>query len=123
MTYGFVFGTIEYRKFILDGVEMKCCCYETETEFIYCVEGARGEIYNKLQTDNYWTKTNDDRFIKIYPIDTGWDDAWYLDSSYKEAVINNFARMGQSWKEIGSSVISVNCVLTGLRLILRLMIK
>jgi len=76
---------------------MKCYCYETETEFIYCVEGAEGRLYDNLQTDQYWKKTDDGKFVKIYPMDVGWNDAWYLVPGYKEAVINNFARLGQSW--------------------------
>jgi len=78
---------------------MKCYCYETETEFIYCVENAEGEAYKNLQADQYWTKTDDDKFVKIYPINLGWDDAWYVVPEYKEAVINNFTRLGQSWIE------------------------
>jgi len=78
---------------------MKCYCYETETEFIFCVEDTEGKICEKLQADQYWTKTDDNKFIKIYPMDTGWDDAWYMVPTYKEAVINNFARLGPSWLE------------------------
>lgn len=78
---------------------MKCFCYETETKFIFCVEGAEGKIYENLLADQYWTKTDEDKFIKIYPLDTGWDDAWYMKPEYKEAVIKNFARLGQSWIE------------------------
>ena len=78
---------------------MKCYCYETGTQFIYCVEGAKGKMRRKLQADPYWTKTDGGKFLKIYPMDTGWDDAWYLDPAYKEAVINNFARLGPSWIE------------------------
>lgn len=26
-----------------------------------------------LLADPYWTKTDDDKFIRIYPMDTGWD--------------------------------------------------
>ena len=78
---------------------MKCYCYETETEFIFCVESAEGKIYENLQADRYWTKTDDKKFIKIYPMNTGWNDAWYLELEYKQAVINNFVRLGQSWIE------------------------
>lgn len=76
---------------------MKFYCYETETEFIFCVENAKGKIYENLQADRFWTKADDDKFVKIYPMDTGWDDAWYLIPEYKEAVKNNFTRLGQSW--------------------------
>lgn len=76
---------------------MKFYCYETETKFIFCVENAEGKIYENLQSDNYWAKTDDNRFIKVYPMDTNWDDAWYLNPTYKKAVIDNFAKFGQSW--------------------------
>jgi len=76
---------------------MKCYCYETETQFIYCVENAEGKAYENLLKDPYWTRTDDDKFVKIYPTDMNWDDAWYLVPGYKEAVINNFSRLGQSW--------------------------
>ena len=78
---------------------MKCYCYETEKEFIFCVEDAKDKIYETLQADQFWKKTDDGKFIKVYPLDTEWDDAWYLDSAYKEAVINNFTRMGRVWIE------------------------
>ena len=78
---------------------MKCYCCETDTEFIYCVEDAQGKTYDKLQADPYWTKTDDGKFIKVYHLNTGWDDAWYMAPEYKEAVINNFTRFGQSWIE------------------------
>ena len=78
---------------------MKCYCYETETEFICCAEGAEGKIFDILNADRYWTKIDGEKFIKIYPLDTNWDDAWYLNPEYKKAVKDNFARMGQCWIE------------------------
>jgi hypothetical protein len=78
---------------------MKCHCYETETEFIYCVEGAKGKALKNLRCDRYWTKTSDGKFLKIYPMDTGWDDAWYVNPEYKQAVMDNFARLGSAWLE------------------------
>jgi len=78
---------------------MKCCCYETETEFIYCVEGAQGKFFKILQADPYWTKNDGDKFIKIYRTDLGWDDAWYLVPGYKEKIADNFARFGRAWIE------------------------
>jgi len=75
---------------------MKCYCYETETEFVYCVEGAKGKIRRKLKADPWW-KQSGGKFLKVYPMDTGWDDAWYLDTEYKEAIIDNFARLGAAW--------------------------
>jgi len=76
---------------------MNCYCYETENEFIFCVEDAPGEILVNLESDTYWSKTDDGKFIKTYPTNLGWDDAWYLSPIYKEAVMSNFARLGQEW--------------------------
>lgn len=76
---------------------MRFHCYEAETEFVFCVEGAKGEVYDALQTDPYWTEAGDHRFIKVYSTDTDFDDAWYLDPTYKEAIAQNFARLGESW--------------------------
>ncbi len=79
---------------------MKCYCYENETEFIFCVEDAEGKIYESLQVDQYWTRIDGNRFIKTYPVDDiSWDNEWYMNSEYKKAIINNFARLGQSWIE------------------------
>jgi len=41
---------------------MKCYCCETKTEFIFCIEGAEGIIYENLQSDQYWTKADDHKF-------------------------------------------------------------
>ena len=78
---------------------MKCYCYETETEFIFCVEDAEGAIYENLQSDQFWTKTDDDKFIKVYPIENNDDDEWYNDKAYKELIKKNFAQLGKSWIE------------------------
>ena len=78
---------------------MKCYCYETETEFVYCVENAQGSIRDSLCADRYWSETTDGKFVKKYPLNTGFDDAWYLDAEYKETVKRNFARLGKEWIE------------------------
>ncbi|MCL2168476.1 MAG: hypothetical protein FWB74_00460, partial [Defluviitaleaceae bacterium] len=76
---------------------VKYHCYETDAEFVYCVEGAEGKIYKALEADMYWTKTDDGKFVKIYPTNTGFEDAWYLDASYKQVISDNFSRYGQSF--------------------------
>ncbi len=76
---------------------MKCYCYETKTEFVFCVEETEGKIHEKLQADPYWKKADEDKFIKTYPMDTNWNDAWYLDVDYKNTIISNFTRLGNSW--------------------------
>jgi len=78
---------------------MNCYCYETKTKFIFCVEGASGKIYDLLKAEPYWMQADTCKFIKVYPMDTNWDDAWYLDTAYKETVKRNFTRLGQSWIE------------------------
>ncbi len=76
---------------------MKLYCYETESMFVFCVENPNEEILHNLQSHPYWAKTDDSKFIKVYPMDTGWDDAWYLDLAYKKTISSNFARLGESW--------------------------
>ena len=76
---------------------MNCYCYETETEFIFCVEDAEGKFYEILQSDQYWTKIDDDKFIKVYPMKPSDDDEWYNDKEYKEIIKRNFALLGQAW--------------------------
>jgi hypothetical protein len=72
---------------------MKCYCYETETEFIFCVEDADIIFEDNLQAA--WFKKNDKGFIKSYPKEM--DDG--VDAYDKELVKRNFARLGQSMFE------------------------
>lgn len=80
---------------------MKCYCYETETEFIFCVEDADIKFEDNLQAA-LWKKT-DKKFIKAYPKEM--DDG--VDAKDKELVKRNFARLGQlmfegvfDWKKV-----------------------
>jgi hypothetical protein len=43
---------------------MKCYCYETETEFVFCVEDADAKLEDNLKAA--WFKKTDKGFIKIY---------------------------------------------------------
>jgi hypothetical protein len=72
---------------------MKCYCYETETEFIFCVEDADMKFEDNLQAA--WWKKTDKKFIKAYPKEM--DDG--VDAKDKELVKRNFARLGQSMFE------------------------
>lgn len=80
---------------------MKCYCYETETEFIFCVEDADIKFEDNLQAA--WWKKIDKKFIKAYPKEM--NDG--VDATDKELVKRNFARLGQSmfegvfdWKKV-----------------------
>lgn len=72
---------------------MKCYCYETETEFIFCVEDADIKFDDNLQAA--WWKKADKKFIKSYPKEM--DDG--VDAKDKELVKRNFARLGKSMFE------------------------
>lgn len=72
---------------------MKCYCYETETEFVFCVEDADIIFEENLQAA--WFKKTDKGFIKSYP--KGMDDG--VNAHDKELVKRNFARFGQSMFE------------------------
>lgn len=78
---------------------MEFYIYENNSQFVYCVENPEGRVYEKLKDDPFWTKTEPNKFIKSYPLDTNWDDAWYLDKKYKEIIINNFSKHGKAWIE------------------------
>ena len=75
--------------------EMKCYCYETEFDFVFCVENAESEIYTKLQIDPFWQEGNG-KFVKIYPLESGYDDTWYKNYEDKEIIKSNFAREGNN---------------------------
>ena len=76
---------------------MKCYCVEDGTQFVYRVECATGETHKRLQADGYWTETADGAFVKEYPLDTDWEDAWYTVPGYKAAIASNFERLGSAW--------------------------
>lgn len=84
---------------------MKCYCYETETEFVFCAEDADEKQEEVLKAA--WWKKCDDRFLKIYPIVDTVHAAWYSNAEDKEAIKRNFARLGLTmfsgdfvWKNI-----------------------
>ena len=72
---------------------MKCYCYETETEFVFCVEDADIKFKTNLQAA--WWKKVDQKFIKAYP--KVMDDGVSADD--KELLKRNFARLGQAMFE------------------------
>ena len=69
---------------------MKCYCFETDSIFTFCVENAKGEIYEILQADQFWKITDDEKFIKVYPMDTEWDDACVRHNRFLCRIIYKF---------------------------------
>lgn len=63
---------------------MNCYCYETEENFILCVENVEPEMSATVEAA-YYQKVND-RYLKVFP----------LDVNYKELIKENFARLGES---------------------------
>ena len=73
---------------------MKCYCYETDDDFILCVENA--EIKHEDIILHAWFKKIENGYVKTYPMKNGVDDKWYRKSEYKELIKRNFSRLGQS---------------------------
>ncbi|WP_313165162.1 hypothetical protein [Sedimentibacter sp.] len=70
---------------------MKCYCYETETDFILCVEDVNNiRLEDVIQ--HAWFEKTDKGFIKIYPM-KGMDNG--VTEEDKDLVKRNFARLGQ----------------------------
>ena len=70
---------------------MKCCCYETDSAFTFCVE----DVENAQLEDgitHMGLKKTDGKFIMSYP-------QHEFDSRDKELVSKNFIRLGQSMFE------------------------
>ncbi|MCL2486125.1 MAG: hypothetical protein FWE86_00815 [Oscillospiraceae bacterium] len=88
---------------------MNCYCYETDSDFVLCVENA--EIEHEDIILHAWFKKDGNRYIKSYPMGSGADKSWYEKSEEKERIKCNFARLGQSmfegifdWKNVLSSL-------------------
>lgn len=73
---------------------MKCYCYETETDFVLCVEDAGMNYEEKIL--HAWYKKTDKRFLKIYSRNI--EDGGVCEED-KELIKRNFARLGQSMFE------------------------
>ncbi len=73
---------------------MKCYCYETETDFVLCVEDAGMDYEEKIL--HAWYKKTDKRFLKIYPKNI--EDGGVCEED-KALIKRNFARLGQSMFE------------------------
>jgi len=71
---------------------MKCYCYETDSEFIFCVEDVEDvQLENAIQ-HAAWEKT-DDKFVMSY------QQHAFSNQSEKELIKENFARLGQAMFE------------------------
>jgi len=74
---------------------VKCYCYETENDFILCVENVEDKkLENAIQ--HAWFEKSDDKFIKTYPM-KNMDNG--VTEEDREIVKKNFARLGQSMFE------------------------
>jgi len=72
---------------------MKCYCYDTELEFVLCVENADITLEDAIQ--HAWFKKTDKGFAKTYPNIEGNG----VSKEDKELVSKNFAHLGQSMFE------------------------
>lgn len=63
---------------------MKCYCYETESEFLLCVEDVEEKYVDNVKAA--WFKKYEDKFLKIYPKTV----------TEKELIKKNFERLGES---------------------------
>jgi hypothetical protein len=68
---------------------MNCYCYETDSEFFFCVEGVEDTQLEYAIQHMAWVK-NDGKFIRSYPQST------FSSQDEKERISGNFVRLGQS---------------------------
>lgn len=73
---------------------MKFYCYETESDFVLCIENADARLNDNIQ--EAWFKKTETGFSKIYPM-KGMDNG--VTAADKELIKRNFARLGQSMFE------------------------
>lgn len=73
---------------------MQCYCYETETEFIFCVEDVDEKLIENLQSA--WFQQTDQGFLKIYNKEM---ESNGVSAEDKELVKRNFARLGPAMFE------------------------
>jgi hypothetical protein len=74
---------------------MKCYCYETNQEFIFCVENVESEQLEDVILHMAWEKT-EDKFLRSYPQNA------FSNLNEKALISDNFARLG---KEVFESVL------------------
>ena len=75
---------------------MKCYCYETDSDFIFCVEDVGNAQLEDAIKHMAWNKV-EGKFIRPYPL------CAFSNQSEKERINNNFARLGQSMFESSMS--------------------
>jgi len=72
---------------------MRCYCYETENDFLLCVEEVESAQLEDVILHAWFNKTDDNRFIKTYPMKNMDNGATTED---RALVKRNFQRLGQS---------------------------
>jgi hypothetical protein len=71
---------------------MKCYCYETDSEFIFCAEDVVDAQLEDAIVHMAWQKV-DGKYIRPYPLSA------FSNESEKERIGGNFARLGQEMFE------------------------
>ena len=71
---------------------IKCYCYETDSQFIFCVENVKNLQLEDTIKNKAWEKENG-KFILPFP------QTVFSNQSEKEFISNNFARLGQKMFE------------------------
>jgi len=71
---------------------MKCYCYETDSQFVFCVEGVENAQLEDTIKHKAWEKI-DDKLILSYP------QTVFSNQREKELIISNFSRLGQAMFE------------------------
>ena len=71
---------------------MNCYCYETDSEFIFCVENVGNAHLEDAIEHMAWSKV-EDKFIRSYPLSA------FSNENEKERISCNFARLGQAMFE------------------------
>jgi len=67
---------------------MKCHCYETDSEFIFCVEDVGNAQLEEVIKHMAWNKL-EGKFVRPYPLSA------FSNQNEKECISDNFSRLGQ----------------------------
>lgn len=70
---------------------MKCYCYETETDLVFCVDNVEPQYEKNVEAA--WFKKTDGGYRKIYSRDMGRNG---VSDSDRKLVSENFTRLGES---------------------------
>ncbi|MCL2639178.1 MAG: hypothetical protein FWD48_12535 [Oscillospiraceae bacterium] len=71
---------------------MRCYCYETDSEFFFCVEGVENTQIEDAIQHMAWVKT-DGKFVRAYP------QSAFSNQDEKQLISDNYVRLGQAFFE------------------------